>query len=485
MKTTTGTPHDDSLPPLGNLVDGEWRVAGEPFDVLNKYTGEVIARLPEASADTVSSAVHVLGRAARAELLTPAERAMVLRRTAELVNERREVFAALMIDEVGFTRADVEGEIDRAILTLGLCAEEATRLTGDTASFASSAGQHRRLGFTIRVPVGVVCAITPFNSPLNTVLHKVGPALAGGNAVILKPSGQTPLTAAQLCATLLDAGLPPALLALVHGLDSRVGELLLNEEDIAFYSFTGSTRVGREIQRGAGLRRTQLELGSIASTIVCADADLDRAVPRIANAAFRKAGQVCTSVQRLYVERSAVDEVAERMVATATTMPSGDPRDPTVRVGPMISEAAATRVSDWLDEAHEGGARLLCGGGREGSVVEPTVLTGTRDGMRVVDSEVFGPVLAILPFDALPEAIDGANDTPFGLAAGIFTQDIDKALLAARTLRFGTVHLNEPSSSRADSMPFGGVKESGHGHEGPAYAIREVTEERLITLNPA
>ncbi|TCP49926.1 succinate-semialdehyde dehydrogenase/glutarate-semialdehyde dehydrogenase [Tamaricihabitans halophyticus] len=485
MTVTAHTRYESGLPPLGNLVDGQWRLAGEGFDVRNKYTDELIAELPEAPAETVTEAVRVLDRAARAELLTPADRATVLRRTAELLEERREAFATLMIDEVGFTRSDVDGEIDRAVVTLGLCAEEATRLTGRTASFASSPGQHHRLGFTVRVPLGVVCAITPFNSPLNTVLHKIGPALAGGNAVVLKPSGQTPLTAALLCATLLDAGLPPSLLALLHGVDARVGELLLAEPDIAFYSFTGSTKVGRAIQRGAGLRRTQLELGSIASTIVCADADLDRAVPRIANAGFRKAGQVCTSVQRLYVARSIVDEVTERMVTAATAMPSGDPRDPSVRVGPMISESAATRVSDWLAEARHGGAQVRCGGGRNQSVVEPTVLVEAQSGMRVVDQEVFGPVLTILPFDELTEAIDGANDTPFGLAAGIFTQDIDQALRAARSLRFGTVHLNEPSSSRADSMPFGGVKESGHGHEGPAYAIREVTEERLVTLNPA
>jgi succinate-semialdehyde dehydrogenase/glutarate-semialdehyde dehydrogenase len=484
MSATTGVVSGVRVPPVGTLVDGEWRSDGEPFDVRNPYTGEVIARLPEAPPEAVSEAVRVLVGGAAAELLTPVQRAAVLRRAAGLLEERRDAFASVMIDEVGFTGADVHGEIDRAVVTLGLCAEEATRLTGDTASFAATPGQHRRWGFTIRVPLGVVCAITPFNSPLNTVLHKVGPALAGGNAVVLKPSGQTPLTAAMVCSTLLDAGLPPALLALVHGPDARVGELLLAEQDIAFYAFTGSTRVGREIQRGAGLRRTQLELGSIASTIVCADADLDRAVPRIANAAFRKAGQVCTSVQRLYVERQAVDDVADRLAAAAAGMPAGDPRDPDIRVGPMISEAAATRVSDWVGDARRGGARVVCGGRRERSVVEPTVLVGARGGMQVVDQEVFGPVLSILPFDDLDEAVAGANDTPFGLAAGIFTRDVDAALTAARTLRFGAVHVNETSSSRADSMPFGGVKESGHGHEGPAYAIREVTEERLVTLNP-
>lgn len=479
-QTSTGL----ALPPIGNLVEGQWLADGRSFDVHDKYTGAVLAAVPEAPAEVVSDAVRSLGRAAEDGLLTPVERADVLYRTADLVAQRREQLAALMAAEVGFTRADVDGEIDRALVTLRLCAEEATRLTGETVGFAANPGQHRRLGLTIRVPLGVVCAITPFNSPLNVVLHKVGPALAGGNAVVLKPSGLTPLTASLLCSTLLDAGLPPRLLALVHGLDARVGELLVAESGVDFYAFTGSTRVGREIQRGAGLRRTQLELGSIASTIVCADADLDRAVPKIANAAFRKAGQVCTSVQRLYVERSAIDDVADRMVAAATALPAGDPRDPAVRIGPMITESAASRVSEWIEEASTGGARLLCGGGRDRSVVEPAVLQDALDGTRVMDREVFGPLVNLIAFDELDEALHGANDTPFGLAAGMFTQDIDKALRAAHTLRFGSVHLNEPSSSRADAMPFGGVKDSGHGHEGPAYAIREVTEERLITFNP-
>lgn len=473
-----------SLPPCGSLVAGRWSADGEPFAVLDKYRGTALAELPETPPATVSTAVDGLVRATRDDPLPPADRAAVLRRTAALLEERRPRLADLMIAEVGFTAADVAAEIDRALVTLGLCAEEATRLSGQAVAFGSSPGQHGRWGFTLRVPVGVVCAITPFNSPLNTVLHKIGPALAGGNAVVLKPSGHTPLTAALLCQTLLDAGLPPDLLALVHGPGGGVGQRLLAEPGISFYAFTGSTDVGREIARGAGLRRTQLELGSIASTIVCGDADLDRAVPLIANAAFRKAGQVCTSIQRLYVQSDVVDEVTERLCAAAAAMPAGDPRDPATRVGPMISESAARRVSSWLTEAVDAGATLACGGRRSGPLVEPTVLRGAHAGMRVVDREVFGPVVSVLPFDDLDEAVTGANDTPFGLAAGLFTRNIDHALAAARRLRFGAVHLNETSSSRADAMPFGGVKDSGHGKEGPAYAIREMTDERLVTLNP-
>jgi succinate-semialdehyde dehydrogenase/glutarate-semialdehyde dehydrogenase len=387
------------------------------------------------------------------------------------------------VAETGFTPADAAGDIARTIVTLNLCAEEATRITGQTADFAATPGQHDRLGFTIRVPIGVVCAITPFNSPLNTVAHKIGPALAAGNPVVLKPSALTPLTAAVLCEILLEAGLPPALLALVHGLGGRIGQLLVEDQRIAFYTFTGSTQVGRTIQQGAGLRRTQMELGSIASTLVCADADLDRAIPRIANAGFRKAGQVCTSVQRLYVATSRLDEVLDRLVAAAQAMPAGDPHAKTTRVGPMISPTEAKRAEQWIDEASAQQARILHGGTRIGAVLAPTIVANASSGMRVVDEEIFAPCIAVMAFDDLDTAIHHANNTNYGLAAGIFTADVDKALKVATHLRFGAIHINETSSCRADGMPFGGVKQSGFGHEGPKYAIRELTEEHLITFN--
>jgi succinate-semialdehyde dehydrogenase/glutarate-semialdehyde dehydrogenase len=472
------------LPSTANLIAGQWLPGEDEVPVLDKYTGTPIVHIAQASRAQVSQAVSVTHAAAAKNILTPVERARILRKTAELLDRDRSRFTSLMIAETGFTQSDAQGEIDRALITLNLSAEEATRLVGETVSFGATPGQHQRLGFTIRVPLGVVCAITPFNSPLNTVIHKVAPALAGGNGVVLKPSVFTPLTAALLCETLLAAGLPPELLALVHGRGETVGTWLLEEPDIAFYTFTGSTRVGRAIQAGAGLRKTQLELGSIASVIVCADADLKKAAPKIANASFRKAGQVCTSIQRLYVEESAVDEMMELLVKAAQDMPAGDPRNAATRVGPLISESAAVRVEHWIDEARRANATVLTGGGRKGSVVQPTLLTSVKRDMKVVDQEVFGPVLSIIPFRELHQALDGANDSPYGLAAGFFSSNIDKALQAARSLRFGAIHINETSSSRADAMPFGGVKDSGFGHEGPAYSIKEVTEQRLITFNP-
>lgn len=471
------------LPPLASLVGGEWVSGGTSFPVLDKYAQSAIAEVGHASPQQVAQAVAVAQQAFERGAIAPVDRARILRRAAELVEARRDNLRNLMVAETGFTLADATGDINRTIVTLELCAEEATRIVGETVAFGATRGQEGRLGFTIRVPLGVVCAITPFNSPLNTVAHKIGPALAAGNPVVLKPSNLTPLCAAALCQIMLDAGLPPAMLALLQGSGSRIGQALVDDQRIAFYSFTGSTQVGRGIQQGAGLRRTQMELGSIASTIVCADADLDRAIPRVANAGFRKAGQVCTSVQRLYVEAAIFDDAVSRMVETANAMTAGDPWAQGTMVGPMIAQAEAIRAETWIREAEAGGAEIRCGGTRAGPVLTPTVVAGARSGLRVVDEEIFAPVISVLPFEKLEEAVAHANNTPFGLAAGIFTTNLENALACARALRFGAIHINETSSCRADGMPFGGVKESGFGHEGPKYAIRELTEERLITFN--
>jgi succinate-semialdehyde dehydrogenase/glutarate-semialdehyde dehydrogenase len=487
-------PHDASLssletllpqglPPTGNLIGGR-RLPGErTFQVHDRYLRVPIATVAAATREQVAQAVAA-ARAAAGRAPAPYERARILARVAQLIDQRRRAFIDLMVAEVGFIPADATGELERALDTAQLCAEEAKRITGAMIPLDGNPGMQHRIGFTLRTPVGVVCAITPFNAPLNSVLHKIGPALAAGNAVILKPSDYTPLTASLLCELFLEAGLPPDLLALVQG-GAEVGAWLLEEQGIDFYTFTGSTRVGKLIQAGAGLRRTQLELGSIACTIVCADADLVQAIPRIARASFRKAGQVCTSIQRLYVERPIEREVAGRLAAAAREMPAGDPRDPAFRIGPMISEADAQRAESWLAEATDAKARIECGGTRSGPVLQATVLSQVRPGLKVIDQEIFAPVVSLLPFDRLSEAIDSINALPFGLATGIFTRNLDQALQAARAIRSGAVHVNETSSSRVDGMPYGGVKDSGFGREGPRYAIREMTEEKMITVAPA
>lgn len=474
----------DDLPNTGLLIGGSWNNGSRSQAVKDKYLNVDITSVTEATKEDVHNAVVHARNAFDADRITPYDMATVFRRAIELIEAARWRFVRLMIAEAGFTLADAAGEVNRAKVTLGLCAEETTRVVGDMVPFAASPGQHRRLGYTLRVPIGIVCAITPFNSPLNTVLHKIGPALGAGNSVILKPSMLTPLTAALLCETLIDAGLPPRLLSLVHGEGNPVGEALLSATDIGFYAFTGSSSVGRIIKRGAGLRRTQLELGSIASTIVCKDANLEQTIPKVVNAGYRKAGQVCTSVQRLYVDESILPEVLERLEGGIAAFPAGNPRLASTRVGPMISESAAQRTQDWVDEARASGARVRAGGAKDGSVFQPTLLTEVTSGMRVVSQEVFAPVVSVIPFTNFHEAIKSANDTPYGLSAGVFTQNLGMARDAMLGLRFGTVQINETSSARGDAMPFGGVKDSGHGHEGPRFALREFTEQRLIVLNP-
>lgn len=464
------------------LIGGHW-VDGVSTDRLfDKYKGEVFGEMAVASLEQVDEAVAGVSAAVAASKLGPYDRYSILSKAARLLEERFEKLITLMRDEVGFTRADGDNEVRRCIQTLELSAEEAKHLKGELVPMEAAAGMQNRLGFTIRAPRGVICAITPFNSPLNVVAHKVAPALAGGNAVILKPSEHTPLSAVELCRLLIDAGLPPEMLALVHGPGEPIGRRLLADQRIAFYAFTGSTRVGREIQAAAGLRGTQLELGSIASTIVCHDADIGRAIPKIINAGFRKAGQVCTSVQNLFVDRRIAPTFVPKFVEAVRATKVGDPADPSVIIGPMISRASAERAARWVSDAVAGGARVLTGGTHEGALFMPTVLDRVHKDMRVVCEEIFAPVVCVIEFESLADAVTQANATPFGLAAGLFTSDIATAFRTARALRFGGVHINEASSARVDVMPFGGVKDSGFGREGPAYAIREMTEERLITV---
>ena len=464
------------------LIEGKW-VDGVSVDRLtDKFKGAVYGEMAVASAPQIEDAVTGAVDGARSSMLMPYDRYKILSKAARIIEERLPHLIELMRNEAGFTKADGDNEVRRCVQTLELSAEEAKRLNGDLVPMLSASGAKDRIGFTIRAPRGVVCAITPFNSPLNVVAHKVGPALAGGNAVVVKPSDFTPLSSVELCKALIEAGLPPSLLALVHGPGQSVGRQLLADQRIAFYAFTGSTRVGREVQQAAGLRGTQLELGSIASTIVCHDADFDMAIPKILNAGFRKAGQVCTSVQRLLVDRRVRDGFVSKFVTAVQSVKAGDPGDPATIIGPMISRAHAERAESWIAEAVAGGARILTGGKREGSVLQPTVLDGVDERMKVVCEEIFAPVVSLIEFDGPEDAIAKANASPFGLAAGLFTSNLHTAFRMARALRFGGVHINEASSARVDAMPFGGVKDSGFGREGPAYAIREMTEERLITV---
>jgi acyl-CoA reductase-like NAD-dependent aldehyde dehydrogenase len=335
----------------------------------------------------------------------------------------------------------------------------------------------------MRFPVGVVCAISPFNSPLNTVCHKVGPALAAGNAVVLKPATATPLTAALLCEVLVQAGIPAGGLNMVVGSGATVGDRLLRDRRIGCYTFTGSTEVGARVKSLSHVARIHLELGANSPTIILEDADLDLATSLITRAGFRKAGQVCTSVQRILVQQSVADRFADLLISAVSALHTGDPRRPDTDVGPMISVDAAERAEAAIHEAVVAGATLRTGGQRQGSLLWPTILDHVTPTMRVAQDEAFAPLVCLIRVKSPEEAVALANATPYGLQAGVFTRDIDLALSMAQSLEFGGVMINDTSSYHADLMPYGGVKDSGFGLEGPHYAIQEMTAPRIVVVN--
>lgn len=465
------------------LIDGAWIEGASADPVFDKFSGEPIGEVARATREHVDAAIAAARRSFEAHPLDAQARYRILHATADLIAEHRRDFIERIVAEAGFPIADADNEVTRTVQTFLISGEEAKRMAGEMVPIEAAPGNAHRMAFTIRVPRGVVCGITAFNAPLNFVAHKVAPALASGNTVVIKPPQATPFSAALLFELLLEAGLPPGHAALVNGRGAEVGAWLFENPAIRFYSFTGSSAVGKLLQRSVGLRPVALDLGSISGTIVCEDADLERAAPRCANSGFRRAGQACTSIQRLFVHRSVADRFRDLLIRATTALKTGDPRDPATIVGPMISEADAERAESWIREAVAAGARIACGGTRAGAVLEPTVLVDTRPEMRVMREEIFAPVLSVIPYDRLDDAITAINSVPFGLAAGVFTRSIDRAMFAARRLHVGIVHINEPSSSRVDLMPFAGVKESGMGREGPKYAMQEMTEERLITLS--
>ncbi|MFI0485367.1 aldehyde dehydrogenase family protein [Actinomadura sp. 9N215] len=472
------------LPTVENLINGEWLRSDHERTVHHKFTGAPLATSYDATPGMVTDAVTAAREASRTPL-NPLERFEILRAVADQIAANRERLALDVARESGFSVKDCLGDTDRAVQTMLTSAEEAKRIDGAVVPIQAAPGFAHRLAFTIRTPVGVVGAITPFNSPLNTVAHKIGPALAAGNAAVVKPSPFTPIAAAALCRMLLDAGLPPGLIGLVLGPGDPVGQALVDDERVDFITFTGSTAAGKAISARLGMRRATMECGNVSATIVCKDADVLSAAQQCARGAFRKSGQVCTSVQRLYVHADVLDEFLAELSASASKLVLGDPEDPATDIGPMISEAAAKRAEEWVNAAVDQGAHIVTGGQRSGPVMHPTILVDVAPEARLLCEEAFAPVVSVVPFDDLDTVIDKVNDTPYGLQAGIFTRDLDTALTAAKTLRMGGVVINSTSSTRADLMPYGGVKDSGYGVEGPRYAIRDMTEERLILMEPA
>lgn len=470
---------------ISGFTSGTWDSSAESaFTLTHKFSGEAVAEIANTSRAALSDAVKVLARAQKTTPFTARDRGIALARAAELIRSKREQLISLVQLDTGFALADATKEVDRSAETLQLCAEEAKRLTGHMIPIEASPGGAGRLSFTKQTPLGVVCALTPFNSPLNTVVHKVGPALAAGNSVILKPASLTPLCAHALVEILLEAGIPPNMLALVYGSGSQVGAWLAEEQAIDYYAFTGSTEVGQQLHRAVGMRPTQLEMGSLSSTIVCDDADLQAAAYAIVAGALRKSGQVCTSVQRVYVQKDVAAELTSLVAAGMGEECAGDPSDPATTLGPLISPAEAERVESWFAQAVESGAQAVLGGSRQGNVIEPTLLTQVADDARIMTTELFGPGVIVREFTELDQAFEQANSTPFGLAAGIFTSNIGRSFQAIDALDVGALYVNQTSSSRIDAMPFAGHKLSGFGGpEGPAYAIRDMSAQKTITIS--
>lgn len=449
------------------------------IQVRDKYSGDVVGEVPETTPDQVKDAIAEAHRAAGGPLAA-ADRAGVLGRVADLMEARADRIVADYVAETGFTVADARTELRRAVAVYRLCAQEAIRVAGEQVPLAATPGGETRLAFTIRVPVGVVVAIAPFNAPLSTVAHKIGPAIAAGNAVVLKPAERTPLSAVHAVTAFADAGLPAGLLQLVCGPGDVIGPALLNDDRVRFYTFTGSTAVGRLVSAGAGLARTHLELGSNSVSIVADDARLDDVVRLVATAGFRKAGQVCTSVQRILVTRGRYDELTTALAERVGTLTAGDPRAAGTDLGPLISEAAAARAEDWVARSS---AALRVGGERQGNLLTPTLLADPAAESEVLTREIFAPVVSVVPARHVDDAITRVNAGPYGLQTGVFTQDLDLAFHAARSLRVGGVIINDTSSYHADAMPYGGVKDSGHGVEGPRYAVEDMTDPRIVVLN--
>ena len=475
---------DDEMKTIEMLIGGAYVSGESTLPVCHKATGEQIAAICTAGEAEVRAAADAAERAFREVKLSPYERYEILMRAANLMRERREEFAEALSAEAGKPIRDARGEIDRAYQTLILSAEEAKRLRGETVPLAGAPGCAGRMAFTIRRPLGVVCAITPFNFPVNLAAHKIGPALAAGNTVIYKPASATPLTAALLCDVFQEAGLPAGCLNLIYGEGGRVGRLLTADERIRMFSFTGSVPVGKALHEAVGFRRISLELGSNSANIVHEDvADVAWAAEHCARYAFVNAGQVCISCQRVYAARSIYEKFCAAAAEAARNFKGGDLMDVHTQIGPMISVREAERIEAWVEEAASAGARVLTGGQRMGAFYEPTVLTDVTPAMKVVSEETFAPVVSIIPYDTIEEAVAAVNDTRYGLQAGVFTRSLAVANYCAEHLEVGGVIIGDGATFRMDNMPYGGVKDSGIGREGPAYAIRELTEEKLIVLN--
>ncbi len=479
MAQMTATP----VSTQGFFVDGKWIEEGDLVEIRAPFDGSVIASVFQARREHAEAAIAAAVKAFGTTRRLPAfERQRVLRRVSESIAERKQGFARTMAQEAGKPIKAARTEVERAIFTFNVAAEESTRIYGEYLPLDWQEFTAGRWGIVRRFPLGPIAGITPFNFPLNLVAHKVAPAIAAGCPMVLKPAPQTPLTAMLLAEAVQQAGWPDGGLNVLP-LSNEDAGLLVTDERIKLISFTGSAAVGWQIKKNCGKKKVVLELGGNAGVIVHSDADLAYAADRCVVGGFSYAGQTCISVQRILVERSVCGKFTDLLLEGVKKLKTGDPLDESSDLGPLIRESDAVRASDWILEAVRGGARLLCGGQRQGSMLEPTVLTGTRPEMKVNCQEIFAPVVTVEPYDDFNQALKQINNSPYGLQAGLFTRDAKLIFNAYEELEVGGLVAGDVPAFRIDHMPYGGVKDSGLGREGLRYAIEEMTEPKLLVMN--
>uniref|UniRef100_A0A831UJ05 Aldehyde dehydrogenase family protein n=1 Tax=Geobacter metallireducens TaxID=28232 RepID=A0A831UJ05_GEOME len=467
------------------LIGGEWIGDDRPgIEVINPYDDSVVGIVPEASPDDVELAIES-ARKGFAEMagLPAYRRADILARAADFILRDKKEIAEIIAREAGKSWKYALAEAERSAETFRFASYEARSGHGELVPMDASPVSAGRFGYYVRTPIGVIGAITPFNFPLNLVAHKVAPAIAAGNALVLKPATKTPLSSIKLAAILSEAGLPAGVLNIVVGSGKVVGNRLVEDDRLAMITFTGSPPVGVEIKSKSGLKRVTLELGSNSPTIIEEDGDVDAAVARCVVGSFANSGQVCISVQRIYVHRRRYQEFLQKFVAATRQLKVGDPMDPACDIGPMISRVELERAVSWLEEAKSLGAVIETGGGVVGNCLEPTILSGVTPDMKVVCSEVFAPIVSVVPYETFEQALDMADDSIYGLQAGIYTRDIQKAFQAIRRLDVGGVIINDVPTFRVDHMPYGGNKQSGLGREGVKYAMEEMTNIKMVCIN--
>src|SRR6185369_2733124 len=472
-----------TVAPRGFFLNGKWHTQGKCVDIHSPYDQSVVGSVTLAGARELGHAIEAAVEAFETTRKMPSyQRQAILHKVSTGIQNRKEEFARMMALEAGKPIRTARAECDRAIFTFQIAAEETTRIGGEYLPMDLQDFTAGRWGMVKRFPLGPIAAITPFNFPLNLVAHKVAPAIAAGCSMVLKPAPQTPITALMLAEVVHEAGWPAGALNVLP-LANEDAELMVTDDRLKMLTFTGSGKVGWQLKAKSGKKKVVLELGGNAGVIIHSDADLEYAAERCASGGFSYAGQTCISVQRIIVERSVCGKFTQLLLNAVSKLKMGDPLDDSVDLGPMIRESDAIRAYDWVQEAVRGGARLLVGGKRNGSMLEPTVLTGTRPEMKVNCQEIFAPVVTVEPYDTFDQALRVLNNSPYGLQAGVFTRDAKLMFQAYEELEVGAVVAGDVPSFRIDHMPYGGVKDSGLGREGLRYAIEEMTEPKLMVMN--